>query len=161
MFFQTGYKTVAVAGVPLAAESILNFVSGATAVDNPGLGRTDVTITASGGSAGVTWLLGTDAAYQPTAARGRQIIVIPTFTANHTWKFPAAPQDGDQIELYDRTGVMATSGFVLSMQGAAGTEHVFAEGADKGTLYAVPNALLGNGSVVFTYRNTSTTWEMA
>lgn len=51
-----GYKAVAVAGVPLPSEATLNIVSGATAVDNPTLGTTDLTITGSA-SPGLPWLV--------------------------------------------------------------------------------------------------------
>lgn len=44
-FFTKGYVTLQIAGVPLVAEKTINIVSGATAVDNATLGRTDVTIT--------------------------------------------------------------------------------------------------------------------
>ena len=43
-FFQGGIKNVAIAGTLLPQEVTLNFVSGASGVDNPGLSRSDVTI---------------------------------------------------------------------------------------------------------------------
>ena len=49
--FFVGYVTVAVGGVPLAQEPILNLVN-ATGVDNPLLTRTDVTLAASSGIGG-------------------------------------------------------------------------------------------------------------
>ncbi len=47
-YFLNGPKVIASAGVALANESTLNFVSGFTVADNPTNGRTDVTLAASG-----------------------------------------------------------------------------------------------------------------
>ena len=44
----SAYKTIQVNGTALTARQILNFVSGATVVDNSGNNRTDVTISTSG-----------------------------------------------------------------------------------------------------------------
>lgn len=51
-FFLGGYTTLAIAGTALPKEVVLNFVSGASAVDNPSLSRTDVTINAVGAPTG-------------------------------------------------------------------------------------------------------------
>lgn len=51
-FFVGGYGKIQSAGVDLPAETTINFVSGATVVDNSGASRTDVTV--SGGSSSGT-----------------------------------------------------------------------------------------------------------
>lgn len=110
------------------------------------------------------WQTGTDAAYTVTGTSGEQIVIIPALTASRTWKLPASPTDGMSVTLFDRVGAYVTasgSGWAITVQGNAGTEHVFAEGADKGTSYAVPVALLGDSSVRFVYHAATTSWEMA
>lgn len=119
-----------------------------------------------GGGGGVSWQDGTDAAYTITWTSGKSEtkVTIPALTASRTWKFPAAPSDGDVVTLADLLGHYVTaagSGFAIAMQGNAGTEHVFAEGADKGTSYSVPAALLGDGALSFTYRASNTSWNLA
>lgn len=48
-FLSGGYATIQIAGSGLQARAILNFVSGVTGVDNPGAGRTDLTVAGGGG----------------------------------------------------------------------------------------------------------------
>jgi hypothetical protein len=159
-YFQTGYKTIAIAGVPVAAEPILNFVSGATAADNPGLGRTDVTISGGGGGGGVTWQLGTDTAYTVTGTSGTQFVVIPTLTAARVWTAPTAPTDGMQFGLDDRNSVLVDAGNTLSVTTAGGTDHFIIGGVDKGTTWQVPASLFKGGMPVLTRRALSSTWEL-
>lgn len=47
-YFRTGVRQFAIAGVALPPESIGNFVSGVSGVDNAASGRTDLTVTAAG-----------------------------------------------------------------------------------------------------------------
>lgn len=118
--------------------------------------------TFAAGTAGA-WQDGTDAAYTIVGTLGQQSVTIPALTASHTWKFPANPTDGMRVKLCDLVGHYLTAGgsaLALTMQGNAGTEHIFAEGADKGTTYAVPHPLLDNGSVEFEYRASNTSWNM-
>jgi len=47
-FFNAGYATILIGGVALPQQRVVNFVTGATGVDNPSLSRTDPTL--SGGA---------------------------------------------------------------------------------------------------------------
>lgn len=55
-FFKQGYATLQSGGSPVAPETVLNFVSGATVVDDPANGRTNVTISGGGGATGTCTL---------------------------------------------------------------------------------------------------------
>lgn len=48
-YFRSGVKNIAIGGVLLPPETTLNFASGASGVDNPASGSTDVTVSGSGG----------------------------------------------------------------------------------------------------------------
>lgn len=66
-----GYKRVAIAGVLVASQSVLNFVSGVTVVNNPTTGMTDVTVI--GGTSSVTgtgWWHSTSGSLDPAAVHG-------------------------------------------------------------------------------------------
>lgn len=43
-FFNGGYATILIAGVALPQQRVVNFVTGATGVDNPSLSRTDIAL---------------------------------------------------------------------------------------------------------------------
>lgn len=69
-FFRGGYTTIAIAGAVLPSEVVLNFVSGASAADNPSLSRTDVTINAVGAPTGSGLIHVTGGSADPTAYHG-------------------------------------------------------------------------------------------
>ncbi len=47
-YFKSGVKTIAIAGTALPFESTLNFVAGATGVDSPSTGMTNITVSSTG-----------------------------------------------------------------------------------------------------------------
>ena len=126
---------------------------------------------AGGGSGTASWLDGTDTAYTVAAATGVQNVRIPALTANRAWKLSnAAASDGMRVTLDDSGYSGSTSGrytqagiagYAITVSGFNGTEHIYAEGKDQGTSYAVPAALLGNGRLAFEYRSSDSTWHLA
>jgi len=85
-----GYRNIQVNGVSVTPETTLNFVTGATAVDNPGQQRTDVTIGAANGSISSSSIFSvTDAGLTVTATTGWVYIYsTAAFTADRTITLP-------------------------------------------------------------------------
>lgn len=84
----TGYSVVQVAGVPVTpTRSILNFISGVTAVDNPLNLSTDITVI--GGGSGITELTGDVLAGPGTGAQATTVNYLsgftPLFDPTHTY----------------------------------------------------------------------------
>lgn len=154
-FFQTGYKTVAIAGVPLAVESILNFVSGATAVDNPGLGRTDVTIAA--GRIPQALASNGDANQTLAGTSGDNFYAIYTLTAPHAYQMPTAPGLNMSCAIADARS-QYTGANKITLSTAGGTDHFWVGGVDMGTTWVIDPVRYLGGTIIFV-RLSATTWE--
>lgn len=155
-FFQTGYKTIQIAGIAIAAESTINFVSGASGVDNPGLTRSDITIFGSGLS-GSTIHRGAsgmgDANFTVVETGGTDYIGCnAVFTAARSLILPASPGSGQIVMWADENtsvgGAIASFNLVINgngnqVQGPNGTG-----GVAQGATYNVTDAIWGGGSLI-------------
>jgi hypothetical protein len=112
-FFNTGYATLLVAGVAVPQERALNFASGATAVDNPLRGRTDVTISSSAGS---TYITTTRTGYTLTAIPW-QTQPVDTSVAPVTIVASLAAIEGQCVELPDASGTYGTNALTFNGNG--------------------------------------------
>lgn len=69
-FFEGGYSQVQVAGTDLPTQTVLNFATGATAVDDPVSGRTVVNVTGTGGGTTINTAAGIGTIAAPGVLRG-------------------------------------------------------------------------------------------
>ena len=146
----TGYGTIEVAGVALPSRSTINFVSGATCVDNSALNRTDCTISGGGGS-------GTIGGSGTTG-------FLPEFSDSTTLENSPMSDNGTTLTTSENLAVgTAASTASLGLNTTAGSNNITTPSgatgytwtlpAATGTLPATSSASLTDGATV--------TWAMA
>jgi hypothetical protein len=125
-FFQTGYKTIAVAGVAVAQEAILNIVSGASVADNPGFGRTDMTIV---GATFPTVHEVVDANINLNDA-GNSYVGFSGLSVDRTGFLIATPTPGQTATFADEDGSLAAHNYIINGNG----KNIVFNGAGAATL---------------------------
>lgn len=144
-----GYKTVAGAAVAVVSRPTINFVSGATVVDNPGTNSTDVTISAGTTSFTAVSGGGTSAA--------NAIELVDTSGGAFARTLPASPTDGQTQQYKD--GVNSWNANPLTVTGNAGQKVEIPTAL--GTYTALAGSVVlnsGGGSIVLRWNAAKVTW---
>ncbi len=132
-------KVIRIAGTEMPERKYWNFVSGATAVDNPATGATDITIAGGSGGLPVTRVIRSTAV--PSTITTADDLVRVTAVALQT--LPAAPGDGHSYEVYNAT---------------TGNNDVNGGGHNIDATGAATMTLGPRQAVTFTYCLASTSW---
>lgn len=163
-YFMSGYKTLQIGGVAVTQEMILNLAAGASAVDNPGLGRTDVTISGIGLSSSTIHRgnpngMG-DANFTVTETLGTVWIgTYAVFTAVRSVVLPTSPTAGMTVVWSDE--VTSAGGSILNFGVTfnGGTNNVM-YGVTSASTYTATEAVWGGGSVIQLVFN-GTLWKVS
>jgi hypothetical protein len=159
-------KLIAIAGVPLPARPYLNFVTGATAVDNPTfvdpngdvVGSTDVTVSGGGGGGGPVYLpTSTFSSHPAPAAAAQNVLPINSSGGSFVQPFPTGSAVGNEIEFDDTWGIGVGTGINVNPVTLADTipvqdPHTGSIGSDS-YVWGSNGADAGGGTL--TYRKTN------
>jgi len=160
-FFQSGYKQIQIAGVPLIGENIVNFVSGVTGVDNPALARTDLTVSGGGGSATITWTEATGATPTVNIAASSSFLGVwcaGVTTSAGTINLPASPTAGQIVFVTDEDGTGVSIG--MTIQGNGNNIVAYGAGAASYSFSTATNGYARGATLQLSWIASASVWKV-